>query len=836
MSITLRRITGTVALPDGTIPAHGRIEFELTGWDAEGPDLVAGSVISAALDSEGGLDVDLWSTANGGRGLTYAVRLHHFCAVSQAQRSVSLPPIFVSAGEGDLALADLLAIPAPAPDVPDALAQAVGAAAAAADSADAAADSADAAAAAAARVDLGEIDAARVQTASDASAAAASRADAVRAAEDAAIAQSDRRKPWAAITTAPTLAEINHIMQAGQSLSIGAQGTPIIHGTSLPANMLTFAGGVKAIPVAAGGTASATASFKGLVEDTNSPDAGAGRGETGLWSAAYALAEALSVETGSTATHGDFVFSTAGIGGKSLSYFVKSSVATSWWQQVFRGQLLAAKAVADGLGKTYAVPVILWAQGEANSGSTSSVEYYATTLRQLFDDMAAEVQAITGQAHPPHFVTYFTGYGTLEGHANTTNRAGTLGQLAVVSGALDVHQAAPVYAMPHAADGTHLTAEGYALLGRSFGEALADIIVRGRAPRQIWPVAAQLGEDLRTISVKYRAPEAGIVVDAASIQATANHGFAVRSSAGVAQAISSVAVSGDVATITLTSPCPDGASVRYACDARAAAAADPVGESVATGNVRAAGYDFAVHGSAKHSLLWSPPYIKPVLRPTSGNYWPDYEAVGAGGGHWLFDHSAGQFTDHVNALALYGAGGVTNAAAGLAVSGVYGGGLVAPIADASQLTICAVVKTTGDYAAIGGALSATAGSGLLLTPNGASAFSRSSGGSKTATAIHGAGSGAWRFLASVEDYAGAQLRARSGTVVQSLSLSGVTKTLNTGGNIGIGSPWWSNATYNKAFEIAEFIVFPRALASAEVEEVRLRSVARVSAALGATVV
>lgn len=645
----------------------------------------------------------------------------------------------------------------------------------------------------------------------------------------------DRRRAFAALPAPPAIAQMNHVLQIGQSLAIGSNGTPIIHGVPLPAPMYTFAGGPKAIPVAAGGVAADTATLKLLAEDTVSPDGGGSRGETGLWVAAYTLASALAAERGSVTALGDFVFSAPGIGGQSISFFAKSASPTSWWQQRFRGHILAAQAIAQGQGKTYAVPVIFWAQGEANSGVSNTPSGYASALRTLFDDMATEVMAITGQTQRPHFVIYQTSYATLEGNALTTNRSGTLGQLQVLSGALDVHQGTPVYALPHASDGIHLTAEGYAMLGRTFGEALTDLMVRNRYPRQIWPVSAVVAEGCRSIRVRFRAPEAGIAIDTTAIPATTNRGFGVRDAAGNPVAISSVTVAGDEAVIALSDFLPSLGTVRYGLDARAAAATDPVGPSIATGNIRAAGYDLAVDGSTKTAGLWCPAFIRDLLPPPSGRIWPGYETVGSGGGHWLFDKSGGQLTDRVNARAITDNGGLSAGVSGLAVSGVLGQGGTTNIADTDQLTICAVVRTTNDWATIAGALNATNGSALLLTQNGASSFSRSSGGSRTATAIHGTGSGTWRFLASVEDYAGAQARARSGSVVTSTSLASVTKVTNASQAIGLGSRYWSNATYNKGFEIAELIIIPSALTTEQMAAIYARSVARMAVALGLSV-
>lgn len=127
--------------------------------------------------------------------------------------------------------------------------------------------------------------------------------------------------PQPELAAALPMADVRHVLQVGQSLAIGAASGAPIHTGGWDQNYLTFSGGPKAKPVAAGGDASLTASFKTLVEDTNSPDNGSGRGETGLWSAAQALAQRVVADAGAYSGAGKWLFTAPGFGGQSITFF-----------------------------------------------------------------------------------------------------------------------------------------------------------------------------------------------------------------------------------------------------------------------------------------------------------------------------------------------------------------------------------------------------------------------------------------------------------------------------------------------------------------------------------
>lgn len=405
-----------------------------------------------------------------------------------------------------------------------------------------------------------------------------------------------------------TLADCNHILQIGQSLAIGTQGVPLINTVGWDNNFLTWQGGPKANPPEAGGVASTTASFKTLVEDTFSPDGGSNRGETGLWVAAHTLAQSIVESTGSYGGRGKFVFTAPGVGGQAIAFFRQSASGSSWWQTRFLPSIRRAKAIADAASETYCVPVIMWAQGEANVG----VAGYAASLTALFDEMAAAVRAETGQTFDPHFITYQTSYATLEGNPLTTIRASTLAQPEVARTRARTHIGPIVYSKPHNADAIHLTAPGYAMQGREFGEILTDIIDRSVQPKQILFRRAFVGPSLTDIVVAFDAVGGGLVFDTDALPAAQDFGFRVVDDTGTLT-LSNIRINGNEVRMTLNRALGANPRVRYGVDYRPALS--PSAANIGIGNLRLSPV-LDVPNLSIDAYLWCHQFIENIVVPT----------------------------------------------------------------------------------------------------------------------------------------------------------------------------------------------------------------------------
>lgn len=131
MSVLRTRVIGPVVLPDGAAAPDGaKIIFTLMGWDKTNDSVILGGPVEAVV-AFGAIDVDLHRTTTGDRQTAYRVDYTYFNAASRRWETGRLSDGIQLTGAGPVELADLLAVPASEPTVPDALAQALAAAASA---------------------------------------------------------------------------------------------------------------------------------------------------------------------------------------------------------------------------------------------------------------------------------------------------------------------------------------------------------------------------------------------------------------------------------------------------------------------------------------------------------------------------------------------------------------------------------------------------------------------------------------------------------------------------------------------------------------------------------
>ncbi|SCX88161.1 hypothetical protein [Paracoccus tibetensis] len=128
MAFLRTTVTGSIALPDGSLmPDGAKIIFTLRGWDKNEDTVAAPGPIEATVQN-GTISVPLLRTASNARQTTYDVGYAYWNPDARKTVTGQLGAIAIS-GSASRNIADLLALPAPVPNVPDALAQALAAAA-----------------------------------------------------------------------------------------------------------------------------------------------------------------------------------------------------------------------------------------------------------------------------------------------------------------------------------------------------------------------------------------------------------------------------------------------------------------------------------------------------------------------------------------------------------------------------------------------------------------------------------------------------------------------------------------------------------------------------------
>lgn len=122
MAFLRTTVTGSIALPDGSpMPDGAKIIFTLRGWDKNVDTVAAPGPIEATV-TNGAISVLLLRTASNARKTTYDVGYAYWNPDAGKAIAGHLGTIAIS-GATTRNIAELLALPAPLPNVPDALAQ-----------------------------------------------------------------------------------------------------------------------------------------------------------------------------------------------------------------------------------------------------------------------------------------------------------------------------------------------------------------------------------------------------------------------------------------------------------------------------------------------------------------------------------------------------------------------------------------------------------------------------------------------------------------------------------------------------------------------------------------
>lgn len=365
----------------------------------------------------------------------------------------------------------------------------------------------------------------------------------------------------------------NHILSYGQSLSVGAQGLPVIS-NSQPYSNETFGFVANGITYSSPRMDVAATLVRPLYEVQYSPSSDGynnSRGETHCSGLANYSSYHMATKYGrNPSTHVIFA-STAGHGGYRIDQLKKGSA----WYSVLMNHVTKGKEL--NVGFTYAVQAIPWQQGENNAvsgGIQTPYSEYKPELIQLQSDAENDIKAITGQTGIIPFITYQMSY------AARTWPDIAKAQLDLVRESDRFMLSTPMYHLPYASDNVHLNAIGYKWLGAYIARAYNQYMFEGRKSDFINPKHAYL--DGNKLRVKFDVPTMPLVLDEDTMASTFNHGFVVKDGDSI-MTIVSIMVDGDEVIIELNSVPVGAVKVRYAMDNLASGVSITGG---ASGNLR----------------------------------------------------------------------------------------------------------------------------------------------------------------------------------------------------------------------------------------------------------
>ena len=403
------------------------------------------------------------------------------------------------------------------------------------------------------------------------------------------ISASQQSKTYQYYAQKQTLADINHVLSYGQSLSVGATATTILS-TSQPYSNLTFNTSPR--------KDTEPTSVIPLFEQFNNPSADRypNRGETHCSGLANYASKAMSLENSINPSSHVIFASTAGHGGYTIAQLSKGSA----WYNILLDHVNDAKILNSD--KTYKVQCIPWIQGENNAvsrGLQTPYADYRAALVQLQIDAETDIKAITGQTDKIRFITYQMSY------AAATWSDIALAQLDLAMTNDNFMLSTPMYHLPYATDNVHLTNVGYKWLGAYIGRAYKQYVIDGRKPDFIKPLNAFIKDN--KITIKFDVPTLPLVLDTTTLAVTTNHGFKVVDANNADVAINNITVNNDTVILTLTSTPTTDLTVRYALDYLGAGLTITGG---ASGNLRDSTTDAITIANTNKPLYHIAPHFK----------------------------------------------------------------------------------------------------------------------------------------------------------------------------------------------------------------------------------
>ena len=318
----------------------------------------------------------------------------------------------------------------------------------------------------------------------------------------------------------------------GQSTAVGAQaGATLITPTPLfLGSVLRFNRGIRPIgeqdAPAQSFTVIPPANIDRLVPLTETLDNGGVYGETHLGTLAYRLFEASSARSISVAP---------GVGASTIAALSKG---TAPYENVL-ACVSRATALINGLGWELET-LITWDQGEWNSADTRAS--YKAALIQLYNDLSADIRAITRQAQLHFFLC----------QTSSLDRSQIpLAQWEASKEVANIHCVGPLYDLPYQ-DNFHQTPVGYSYKGDKYALAIKTVLFDAATWKPLQPISAvRTGT---TIDVLFEGQTGALVLDTTNVPDVGpGKGFEFFDSTAAPPAITNVAIITGGVRLTLAS-------------------------------------------------------------------------------------------------------------------------------------------------------------------------------------------------------------------------------------------------------------------------------------------
>ena len=341
----------------------------------------------------------------------------------------------------------------------------------------------------------------------------------------------------------------------GQSRSLGQGGGVFLQTTAQATDSLMFNSGVRT-QQGAGTVAANHASLIPLVEVLN---ASTGDGESPMGQSLAMIKTLVKTENNIDYTQQTYQF-IGSAPGLSNTAIAPLSKGTTPYQKLI-DDVTYGFALAQASGKSFIVPSVYWAQGEADYTLGTTYATYLTKIKQLRIDLDTDIKAITGQLDNVILIT-----------DQCVDATGLYNPSTVAFAQLQATIDDPLIRISHPTDADdhlpsanpHYTSVGYSTNGAWKAVCYKRSIIDGRAwgrfvPTKIWRQG-------NSMYAQFSPTVSPIVLDTTTllIGAVTNYGFTMVTSANVDIPVTAVTLVGPgLLKCTAGSAIPAAAKMRY---------------------------------------------------------------------------------------------------------------------------------------------------------------------------------------------------------------------------------------------------------------------------------
>ena len=353
------------------------------------------------------------------------------------------------------------------------------------------------------------------------------------------------------------LADVNHIIDNGQSLSVG-QTEIVITTAALYPNLVNFDGVTRTSPYDLSLTGDAYPinrheSFVPITERVNDGSVATGQlRETPtsgiLENLALEINKVSSVQFPTLPIQ--LLGSAPGWGATTVAQLSKGS---QYYAQLI-ADVNGGKSIANAQGKIYKVSAITWTQGESDYIAGTTAVSYKASMIQLRNDLNTDIKAITGQTDDIPIVMYQTAT-SKGGNVDFPNIA--ISQYDLVTNEDGFYFATAMYNMNYN-DNFHLKSESSKLLGAYYGLTISNLLQDKY--KFLHPISKLIQGNI--CKLNFEVPNPPLKFQNANGVNLTNKGFKVMKS-GV-DILTSVSIGTDGVSVNLIcSESPNGGLVQY---------------------------------------------------------------------------------------------------------------------------------------------------------------------------------------------------------------------------------------------------------------------------------